>query len=98
METLANDRTPAIGGAWRGLAWLAGAVATLAAAAVGAVLFVVFAASLVVIVLMASVVLLFAGFALRARRRARTSNPSVIEAHHLGGHSWVAYGWRDGVR
>lgn len=94
METLTSDQPHRIGGAWRGLAWLAGVVATVLAAAVGAVLAVFFAASLVVIALMASVLVAFAGFALRARRGARpAADPSVIEARNIGGHSWVAYGW-----
>ncbi len=98
METLTSDQPQRIGGAWRGLAWLAGVVATVLAAAVGAVLAVFFAASLVVIALMASVLVAFAGFALRARRGARSAaDPSVIEARNVGGHSWVAYGW-DGRR
>ena len=81
---------------WRGLAWLAGrALATAAAARrPGAVLAVFFAASLLVIGLMASVVVVFVGLALRARRGARpASDPSLIEARNVGGHSWVAYGW-----
>jgi hypothetical protein len=98
METLTSPHSPMMGGAWRGLSWLAGAVATLAAAAVGAVLLVVFAASVVVMVLMASVVVAFAGFALRAKRMRRPADPSLIEAHNVGGHSWIAYGWRDSVR
>jgi hypothetical protein len=96
METLTSDQPHRIGGAWRGLAWLAGVVATVLAAVVGAVLAVFFAASLVVIALMASVLVAFAGFALRARRGARpVVDPSVIEARNIGGHSWVAYGWDD---
>ena len=69
-------------------------MATVLAAAVGAVLAVVLATSLVVIAVMASVLVAFAGFALRARRGARpAADPSVIEARNVGGHSWVAYGW-----
>jgi len=99
METLLNDDAPRSGGAWRGLAWLAGLLATAAAAAVGAVLAVFLAASLVVIALTASVLVAFAGLALRARRGARpASDPSVIEARNVGGHSWVAYGWDDRAR
>ncbi len=97
MATLTSPHSPMIGGAWRGLSWIAGAIATLAAAAVGAVLLVVFAASLVVIVLMASVLVACAGFALRARRARERGGRSVIEAHKVGG-SWIAYGWRDSVR
>lgn len=96
METFLNDQTSRPGGAWRGLAWIAGALATAAAAAVGAVLAVFFAASIVVIALMVSVLVAFAGLALRARRGARSAaDPSVIEARNIGGHSWVAYGWDD---
>ncbi|MDR3513663.1 MAG: hypothetical protein P4L73_18655 [Caulobacteraceae bacterium] len=76
------------------MAWLGGAVATVAAAAVGAVLAVVFAASLVVISLMGLMLVAFAGLALRARRRVRApDDPTLIEARNVGGHSWVAYGW-----
>ena len=99
METMTNAQLPRTGGAWRGLAWVAGLLATIAAAAVGAVLAVVFAASVVVIALMASVLLGFAGLAFRARRGARTTpDPSVIEARNVGGHSWIAYGWNDNGR
>lgn len=82
---------------WRGLAMLAGGVATVAAAGLAAVLALVFAASIVVIALVASALLGVAGIAMRARRArmatARSRDPGVIEAHHVGGHSWVAYGY-----
>lgn len=84
------------GSAWKSLAWIGGALATAAAAAVAAVLAVFFAATVVVIALMASCLLALAGLAMRARRstaRARPADPSIIEAHNVGGHSWVAYGW-----
>jgi purine-cytosine permease-like protein len=97
METLTNALPPRAGGAWRGLAWLGAALSTVAAAAVGAVLAVFLTATIVVIVLMASLLLGFAGLAFRARRGARIADPKVIEARNVGGHSWVAYGWRDGV-
>lgn len=82
---------------FKGLAWIGGAIATLAAAAVGAVLAVFFAATVVVIALMASALLGLAGLAMRARRtvRARTSDPTLIEARNVGGHSWVAYSWNE---
>ena len=84
--------------AFRGLAWLGGALALAAASAVGAVLALVFAATVVVISFMGLVVLALTGAALRARRSVRGApDPDVIEARHLGGHSWVAYGW-DGRR
>ena len=81
-----------------GLAWLGGALAWVAASVVGAVLALLFAATLVVISLMGMVVLALAGAAVRARRSVREAHdPNVIEARHIGGHSWVAYGW-DGRR
>jgi len=33
------------------------------------------------------------GLAFRARRSLRRAEPGVIDARHVGGHSWVAYGW-----
>ena len=62
----------------------------------GAVLAVVFAATVAVIAVMASALLGFAGLALRARRTAaRARHDGVIEARHMGGHHWVAYGWNE---
>jgi cytochrome c oxidase assembly factor CtaG len=84
--------------AFRGIAWIVGAIAWIAAAATGAVLAVFFAATVVVIFLMAAVLLTLAGAAVRARRSVRRPpDPNLIEARHIGGHSWVAYGW-DGRR
>jgi hypothetical protein len=80
------------------LAVIGGLVAWTAAAVVGVVLTVVFAATFVVILFMAAMILGLAAAALRARRTARTPvDPNLIEARHMGGHSWVAYGW-DGRR
>ena len=94
MERLSSGRPLLMNVAFKPLAWVGGVVATVCAAAVGAVLAVVFAASLVVIVLMASVLLVFAGLALRARRTMRRNTQTdIIEARHMGGGSWVAYGW-----
>jgi cobalamin biosynthesis protein CobD/CbiB len=75
-----------------------GALATILAAAIGAVLAIVFAATVVVIGAMASILLGLTHFALRTRRTARAdvrtpSDPQLIEARRVGGHSWVAYGW-----
>ena len=99
MERLSSGRPLLMNVAWKPLAWVGGVVATVCAAAVAAVLAVVFAASLVVIVLMASVLLVFAGLALRARRTMRRNTQTdIIEARHLGGGSWVAYGWDDHSR
>lgn len=95
------DRLNSAGGsrsAFRGLAWLAGALATCAALAVGAVLAVFAAATVVLIALMSSALLALAGVALRARRTVRTrraDDPEIIEARNVGGHSWVAYGWNE---
>jgi hypothetical protein len=88
------------GSALRSLAVLGGLLATIAAVVVGAVLAVVFAATVAVIAVMASALLGFAGLALRARRTAqsrtgRARTDGVIEARHLGGHHWVAYGWNE---
>ena len=80
-------------GSLKGLAWLGGLLATLAAAAIGAVLALFFAATVVVITLMGAALLALAGAALRARRSMRARDPEVIEARNVGGHSWVAYGW-----
>jgi cytochrome c oxidase assembly factor CtaG len=81
---------------WRGLAWCAGSLAGLAAAATAAVLAVFFAATMMVIAFMASILLALAAAAVRARRSvSRAADPNVIEARHVGGHSWVAYGWDD---
>lgn len=79
----------------KGFMLFIGALATIAAAAVGAVLALVFAATVVVIAAMSSILIALSGFALRARRTARASAPDtdIIEARQVGGHSWVAYGW-----
>ena len=54
--------------------------------------------TVVVIALMSGALMLLAVAAVRARRTVRaTSDPELIEARHIGGHSWVAYGW-DGRR
>jgi hypothetical protein len=82
---------------YRSLAWVGGALASLAASVVAAVLALVFTASLVVIAVMAAALVAFALLAARARRALRRSpaqnDPQIIEAHNVGGHSWVAYGW-----
>lgn len=84
--------------AFRGLAWVAGLLATCAALAVGAVLAVFATLTVVVIALMSSALLGLAVLANRARRsvRAKTApDTDIIEARHVGGHSWVAYGWNE---
>ena len=83
------------GSALRSLASLVGMLATAAAVVVGAVLAVFFAATVALIAIMTSALLGFAGLALRARRTAHARADGVIEARHLGGHHWVAYGWNE---
>jgi hypothetical protein len=86
------------GSALRSFAMLGGALATTAAVAIGAVLAVFAAATVVVIAVMSSALLGLAGLALRAKRTAnarRRADDGVIEARHLGGHHWVAYGWNE---
>lgn len=77
------------GPAQRGLSWLLGGIATVAAVTVAAVLTVVFAATLAV-----AVVLTAALVGLYTLTRANRHKPQgvVIEARRVG-HSWVAYGW-----
>jgi hypothetical protein len=98
-ETISELNRPGGGahGAFRGLAWLAGALATTAAVAVGAVLAIFFAATLAVIAVMGAATLWLAGLALRARRTANAKDPSVLEARNVGGH-WIAYGWDESGR
>lgn len=85
--------------AFKGLAWVAGLLATCAALAVGAALAVVATVTVVIIALMSSALLGLAVLANRARRtvraKAQSSEPGVIEARNVGGHSWVAYGWNE---
>jgi len=88
------------GSALRSLAAIGGTLATGAAVVLGAVMAVFAAATVAVIAVMASALLAFAGLALRARRMARArrqqqQQPGLIEARHLGGHHWVAYGWNE---
>src|SRR5580693_2507867 len=77
--------------AFRGFARIAGAVAWAGAAIIATVLALFFAATVVVIAVMAAVLAALAGMAISARRSVRTpSDPDLIEAHNVGGHSWVA--------
>ena len=82
---------------YRSLAWFGGALASLAASVVAAVLALVFTASLVVIAVMAAALIAFALLAARARRAVRGTvardDAQIIEARNVGGHSWVACGW-----
>jgi len=76
-----------------GLMWIVGVLATIAAAALAAVLAVFFAATVVVIGLLSAVMISLGAMAYRARSAMRPRDPTLIEARHVGGHSWVAYGW-----
>ncbi len=85
-------------GPFRGIAWVGGAIAWTAAAVIGAALAVFFAATMLAILFMSGVVVALTAAALRARRTVRPPDDAdLIEARHIGGHSWVAYGW-DGRR
>lgn len=88
-------------GALRGLALVGAGVAAAVAAVIAAILAVIFTATLAVIGLMGAALLAVASLAFRARRAGRArkaQDPDLIEAKHLGGHSWVAYGWDQGGR
>ncbi len=99
---MTNDRFASIGfqnrrhqGLLAPLMWLGGVIATVAALTVGAVLAVFTAAAVAIIALCASVLVFFAGLAVRARRRAfvrARRSDDVIEAQKVG-ETWVAYGW-----
>lgn len=95
---MTNTTSMANGSIFRSMAWLAGALATSAAVVIGSALAVVFAATVVVIGFMGSALFGLVALALRARRTVKakaSSDPSLIEARHVGGHSWVAYGWNE---
>ena len=83
------------GGVLAPLLWLAGLIATVAALTIGAILAVFTAAAVAVIALVASILVFFAGFAMRTRRKVtvrRRRDDEVIEATKVG-DTWVAYGW-----
>ncbi len=92
MDALTSRSSP-LDGAWRGLAWLGGALAAVVASTVAAMLAIFFTAALAVVALMGVVAVGFAGLAMRARRTAQAGDPDLIEARRVGGNSWVAYGW-----
>ncbi len=87
-------RSSLMRGPFRGIAFVGGAIAWTAAAIIGAALAIFFAATVVVILFMAGVLAALALAATRARRTVRApADNDLIEARHIGGHSWVAYGW-----
>lgn len=80
----------------RRLGWIFGLFFSLVASVVAVVLAVAMAASVLVLAVMGGAVLALASFAARARRTVKANGepaPQIIEARHVGGHSWVAYGW-----
>jgi hypothetical protein len=83
------------GSATVGLARIGGALAWTVASAVAAALALMFAATMVLIAIPAGVFVLIAASVLRDRasKRAGVVDSDVIEARHVGGHSWVACGW-----
>ncbi len=86
--------------ALRSLTAFGGAMAAAAAVVVGVVVAFVFAATVVVVGLMLSLLVGLAAFAVRASRMSRRkanagADDGILEARHLGGHHWVAYGWNE---
>jgi hypothetical protein len=82
----------------KSLAWIAGVCASLIASVLAAVLAVALAATVLVVAVMGGALLAVGALALRARRAVRErgaedDGPQLLEARHVGGHSWVAYGW-----
>ncbi len=73
------------------LAWFCGALAWAVAAAIAAVIAVIVAAAVVVIAVAASALLALSGAAVKARARRAADDPNLLEARHVGGHSWVVY-------
>jgi Flp pilus assembly protein TadB len=80
----------------KSLAWVVGLVLSMVAALVAVVLAMALAASVVVVAVAGGMLLAVASLASRARRTVKARNesgPQLLEARHVGGHSWVAYGW-----
>ncbi|MGH7023045.1 MAG: hypothetical protein ACREEB_05560 [Caulobacteraceae bacterium] len=77
----------------RGLAMVGAAGIWLVAGVVGVALAALLTAVVVVVGVIGAAGLAVVGLAPRPRRRPKANDPDVIEAHHVGGHSWVAYGW-----
>ena len=92
---MVKDIAAGPGSALRSLAAILAGLATAAAVVVGAILAVFAAATVAVIAVMTSAMLALGALALRARRVKTRRGDGVIEAKHLGGHHWVAYGWNE---
>jgi hypothetical protein len=101
MDQLANPgRIAGRRSALRGLALIGAGVAAAFAAVIAAVFAVFAAATIAVLSLIGAMLVAVAALAFRARRAGRPApaDDGVMEARHLGGHSWVAYGWDQGGR
>lgn len=91
LEAISSRKTSLVSSAVSMVSGLGGAVATLAALLVGAILALAFAATLVVIAVLASALLGLGAIAWRMRRQPASRDPGVLEAHRAG-HAWVVYG------
>jgi hypothetical protein len=78
---------------WRGVTWLIGGLVALIAAFVAVVL----ALAFFLFAILTAVVLTLRAAIGGVRFVRPKSDPNLIEARRVGGHSWVAYGW-DGRR
>jgi hypothetical protein len=92
IEKTWGARPAAVGG----LARIGVTLAWGAMGLVGAVVAAVIAATLVAIAVVGSAALAVAAVTLGARRvvRSGSADSDLIEARHVGGHSWVASGWQ----
>jgi hypothetical protein len=92
-ETVTKTGWTGVRSPWRGVTWLIGGLAALIAAAVAVVL----ALGFFLFAILTAVVLMFRGAVGGIRIARPKSEPGLIEARRVDGHSWVAYGW-DGRR
>jgi hypothetical protein len=96
MDQLANEgMTTGRRSALRGLALIGAGLAAVFAAVIAAILAVFATLTIAVLSLMGAALVAVASLAFRARRAGRKApaKDDLIEARHVGGHSWVAYGW-----
>ena len=95
MEPLADAgaRTAGRRSGLSGLMWIVGALATIAVAGLAAVVAVFFAATIVVVGILSALLISLGAMAYRAKKAMQPRDPTLLEARHIGGHSWVAYGW-----
>ncbi len=78
---------------WRGVTWLVGGLVALIAATIAVLAAIVFFVFAVVTAILLTIRAAFRG----PRPMRHSGGAMVIDAHRVGGHSWVAYGW-DGRR